>query len=132
MRYHLATAALAFAGAFTTRRSSTLSMPSMLPAISTAFSRAVVLGTLAAGALIAVVLAAPYLRAYLRVHQMQGLRRPLGMSVAMAFQPQRDIASEGFLYGALLGREGERLFPGLLCLLSILLTGVWLPPFSWP
>jgi hypothetical protein len=38
------------------------------------------------------------------------------MSVQMAFQPARDLTSHGYLYSAVLGRSGERLFPGLLCL----------------
>lgn len=71
-------------------------------------------GALAAAAALATVLTAPYLAAYLEVRAEQGLRRPLGMSAAMSFDPTRDLGSQGYLYGALLGRGGERLFPGIL------------------
>ncbi|HEX6737629.1 MAG TPA: hypothetical protein VF310_05150 [Vicinamibacteria bacterium] len=65
---------------------------------------------------LATLLTLPYLMAYARVDAAEGLRRPLGLSARMAFQPGRDLGSQGYLYGALLGGEGERLFPGLLCL----------------
>jgi len=71
--------------------------------------------TLAAAALGA-LLTLPYLLAFLDLREEQGLKRPPGMSRRMAFQPGRDLSSHGYLYGAVLGREGERLFPGLLSL----------------
>lgn len=69
---------------------------------------------LVAAAVLAAALTLPYLCAYLEVRAEQGLRRPLGMSAAMSFDPTRDLGSQGYLHGALLGRGGERLFPGLL------------------
>lgn len=74
------------------------------------------LAALAGAGLLAVVLTLPYLRSYMEVRQAQGLRRPLGMSVTMSFQPQRDLTSHGHLYRSVLGTRGERLFPGLLIL----------------
>jgi hypothetical protein len=71
------------------------------------------LAALAAAGL-ATLLTLPYLVAYVRVYAADGLRRPVGLSARMAFQPGRDLTSHGYLYGALLGAEGERLFPGLL------------------
>jgi hypothetical protein len=70
----------------------------------------------AAAAVIALVAVAPYLRAYYRVRSVEGLRRPMGMSISMAFQPARDLGSDGYLYRRLVGAGGERLFPGLLTL----------------
>ena len=70
----------------------------------------------AGSALAALLLTAPYLRAYMSVREGHGLRRPLGMSVSMAFQPSRDLTSHGYLYRGVLGSSGERLFPGLLTL----------------
>ena len=74
-------------------------------------------------ALVAVALLAPYLHAFagLRQREGQALERDPALSETMAFQPGRDLTSHGYLYGALLGREGEHLFPGLL---SLALAGV--------
>jgi hypothetical protein len=77
--------------------------------------RRTVLALLAAGAM-AILLTLPYLRAYMDVRSEQGLRRPIGMSLSMSFQPDRDLTSVGYLYGRMLGSGGERLFPGLLTL----------------
>lgn len=76
--------------------------------------------TLAAAALGA-LLTAPYLVVFDEVRERDGLRRPPGMSRSMAFQPARDLSSHGYLYGSVLGSEGERLFPGML---SLALAGV--------
>jgi hypothetical protein len=70
----------------------------------------------AAAVVIAVVAAAPYLHAYYRLRALEGLRRPMGMSISMAFQPARDLGSYGYLYRRLVGSGGERLFPGLVTL----------------
>ncbi len=69
--------------------------------------------TLTAAALGA-LLTAPYLLAYDEVRERDGLRRPPGMSRTMSFQPARDLTSHGYVYRAVLGSDGERLFPGLL------------------
>jgi hypothetical protein len=71
---------------------------------------------LGAAGLLAVLLTLPYLRAYMEVRAQEGLRRPIGMSLSMSFQPERDLTSTGYLYGRVLGSGGERLFPGLLTL----------------
>jgi hypothetical protein len=71
---------------------------------------------IAAAIAIAIALTAPYLMAYLDVREEQGLRRPLGMSVSMAFRPGVDISSDTYLYRQLFPRDGERLFPGMLAL----------------
>jgi hypothetical protein len=70
----------------------------------------------AAAGLLAVLLTLPYVLAYMDVRSEQGLRRPIGMSLSMSFQPERDLTSAGYLYGRVLGSGGERLFPGLLTL----------------
>lgn len=70
----------------------------------------------AAALAVAVVLTTPYLLAYLDVREEQGFRRPLGMSVSMAFRPGIDISSDTYLYRHLFPRDGERLFPGALTL----------------
>jgi hypothetical protein len=74
------------------------------------------LAALGAAGLVAVLLTLPYLRAYMEVRSQEGLRRPIGMSLSMSFQPERDLTSEGYLYRRILGSGGERLFPGLLTL----------------
>jgi hypothetical protein len=70
----------------------------------------------AAAALLAAVLVWPYARAFLALREESGLRRPVGMSVSMAFRPAHDLGSRAFAYSGLLGARGERLFPGLLAL----------------
>jgi hypothetical protein len=77
-----------------------------------------VLATAGLAALASFVLLAPYLHAFagLRAREGAALERDPELSVRMAFDPTRDLTSHGSLYGAVLGREGERLFPGLLCL----------------
>src|SRR6185436_11130663 len=62
-------------------------------------------------AAIAVALLLPYLLAYRELQATEGLQRPVGMSVSMAFHPTTDLGSHGWLYGSVLGRGGERLFP---------------------
>jgi hypothetical protein len=71
---------------------------------------------LAAG--LALALTAPYLYAFaqVRAEQGQALERDPELSVRMAFQPGRDLTSQGYLYRPFLGGDGERLFPGLLTL----------------
>ena len=73
-------------------------------------------------ALVAAALLAPYLHAFaaLRHREGQALERDPALSEAMAFQPGRDLTSHGALYGALLGSDGEQLFPGVL---SLVLAG---------
>ena len=75
-----------------------------------------VLRRLLAAALVAFVLTVPYLRAYGHLRAEQGLWRPGGMSVTLAFQPARDLTSHGYVDRTVLGSRGQRLFPGLLCL----------------
>jgi len=65
-------------------------------------------------AALAVVLTLPYIMAFRQLQEEQGLRRPPGMSVKMAFQPTRDLTSWAHVYIGVLGGEGEVLFPGLL------------------
>jgi hypothetical protein len=77
--------------------------------------RRTVLALCGAG-LLAALLTLPYVRAYLEVRAQEGLRRPIGMSLSMSFQPERDLTSAGYLYRRVLGSGGERLFPGLLTL----------------
>jgi hypothetical protein len=79
------------------------------------------LAVAAGAALLALVLMAPYLRAYREVRSEEHLRRPLGMSETMAFHPSRDLSSVSYVDRAVLGTSGERLFPGFLVLL---LSGV--------
>jgi len=81
-----------------------------------ALGRRRVLAACAGAALLAAALAAPYARAFLELRRREALRRPPGMSASMAFDPRRDLTSHGLLYGRVLGSGGERLFPGLLCL----------------
>ena len=71
---------------------------------------------LGGAALVATLLTLPYVRAYMEVRAEEGLRRPIGMSLSMSFQPERDLTSAGYLYGRVLGSGGERLFPGLVTL----------------
>ena len=72
-----------------------------------------VLGAMA----IALVLTLPYLLAFRALQEEQGIRRPPGMSVKMAFHPSRDLTSWAHVYIGLVGGEGEVLFPGLLPLM---------------
>ena len=80
-----------------------------------------VFAAIAASALLAGLLTAPYLRAYAALREEQGLRRPVGMSITMSFHPEQDLTSSGYLYRRVLGSGGERLFPGLM---SLILAGV--------
>jgi hypothetical protein len=84
-----------------------------------------VLATAAGAALLGGLLLLPYARAFMALRDREGLRRPPGMSVAMAFHPTRDLTSYGYLYRPVLGSEGERLFPGLLvlALATVAVTG---------
>jgi hypothetical protein len=71
---------------------------------------------LLAAAGLAALLTFPYVHEFHELRDEQGgLRRPLPMSVQMAFQPGRDLRSTGYVYGRILG-EREGLFPGLLIL----------------
>lgn len=88
-----------------------------------AFSdRRVVVAALLA-ALLAMALLAPYLLSFagLREREGQALQRDPALSQAMAFRLDRDLTSSGYLYGSLLGRGGEHLFPGAL---SLVLAGM--------
>lgn len=75
-----------------------------------------VLAAAGAAALLGAALLAPYARAFMALRAREALRRPPQMSARMAFDPGRDFTSYGYVYGAVLGSEGERLFPGLLTL----------------
>jgi hypothetical protein len=79
-----------------------------------------VLAAAASAALVAALLIAPYAQAFRDVRSRERLRRPVGMSANMAFDPTRDLTSHGYVYRAALGSGGERLFPGLL---SLVLAG---------
>ena len=68
-----------------------------------------------------VLLTLPYLPAFRALQEEQGVRRPPGMSVKMAFHPSRDLTSWAYVYLGLLGGDGEVLFPGLL---PLVLAGV--------
>ena len=63
-------------------------------------------------AALAVLLTLPYLLAFRALQEEQGIRRPPGMSVKMAFHPSRDLTSWAHVYIGLLGGDGEVLFPG--------------------
>jgi hypothetical protein len=65
-------------------------------------------------AALAMLLTLPYLLAFRALQEEQGIRRPPGMSVKMAFHPSRDLTSWAHAYIGLLGGDGEVLFPGLL------------------
>ena len=82
-----------------------------------------VAGAALLAALLAVALLVPYLHAFagLREREGQALERDPALSQAMAFHPGRDLTSSGYLYGRLLGRGGEHLFPGVL---SLVLAGM--------
>jgi hypothetical protein len=85
-----------------------------------ALVRRAALKAIAGALLLAAVLVTPYARAFLEVREREGLRRPPGMSMHMAFDPRRDLTSQGLIYGRVLSPTGnpesERLFPGLLTL----------------
>ena len=71
---------------------------------------------LLAAASLAALLTAPYIHEFHELRDEQGgLRRPLPMSVQMAFQPGKDLRSTGYVYGRILGAQ-EGLFPGLIIL----------------
>jgi len=73
-------------------------------------------GALLAAAGLAAILTFPYIHEFHELRDEQGgLRRPLPMSVQMAFQPGKDLRSTSYVYGRVLGSE-EGLFPGLLIL----------------
>jgi len=72
------------------------------------------LACLLGAAALAVLLTLPYLLAFRALQEEQGIRRPPGMSVKMAFHPSRDLTSWAHAYIGLLGGDGEVLFPGLL------------------
>ena len=79
---------------------------------------------LLAAAALAGLLTFPYIHEFHELRDEQGgLRRPLPMSVQMAFQPAKDLRSTGYLYGRVLGAE-EGLFPGLL-ILGLVPVALW-------
>jgi hypothetical protein len=82
----------------------------LLRAGSRHLPRLLALGSLAA------LLSLPYLLAFRDLRSEHGLHRGLGWATHMAFHPARDLGSSSYLEGALLGREGECLFPGILTL----------------
>ena len=65
-------------------------------------------------AAIAVLLTLPYLLAFRALQEEQGIHRPPGLSLKMAFHPSRDLTSWAHVYIGLIGGDGEVLFPGLL------------------
>jgi len=79
-----------------------------------AWTRRRALAAAAAAALLGALLVWPYVQTFMQLRERERLRRPPGMSVRMAFQPGRDLGSSGYLWGAVVGDGGERLFPGLL------------------
>jgi hypothetical protein len=81
-----------------------------------ALARPVALKRVAAAALTAAVLTAPYFLSYMQARAEQNLRRPIGMSERMSFRPSRDLAHDGYLYRHVVEGRGEALFPGLLTL----------------
>jgi hypothetical protein len=78
-------------------------------------SQAVVKSAVTSAAL-AVLLTAPYALAFLALGAQDELKRPVEASERLAFQPARDVSSRAYLYAAILGSEGQRLFPGVLAL----------------
>lgn len=70
-----------------------------------------------AAATLGTLLMLPYLHAFLELRAQSGLRRPVGLSARMAFDPARDLGSRAYAYRTWLGSEGEQLFPGVLTLL---------------
>lgn len=66
--------------------------------------------------LLAALLVLPYVLQFFELREDALLRRPLGLSARMAFQPGRDLGSRAFVHRAWLGAGGEMLFPGVLCL----------------
>lgn len=70
----------------------------------------------ACAALLAVLLTAPYARAFLQLRAEDRLTRPQETSQSLAFRPARDLSSRAYVYAAVLGSQGQRLFPGLLAL----------------
>jgi hypothetical protein len=64
--------------------------------------------------LLALLLTAPYLRAFFALRAHEPIKRPLEASERWAFQPARDFSSRAYLYATALGSQGQRLFPGLL------------------
>jgi hypothetical protein len=79
-----------------------------------AFRRPRVAGLVLAAAALGLVLTLPYIVAFRALQEEQGIRRPPGMSVKMAFHPSRDLTSWANVYIGVLGGDGEVLFPGLL------------------
>jgi hypothetical protein len=65
---------------------------------------------------VASLLSFPYIRDFTAIKSELHLRRGLGWSEHMAFHPASDLGNSGYLEGALLGRGGECLFPGMLTL----------------
>ncbi|MCU0242830.1 MAG: hypothetical protein MUF51_10455, partial [Vicinamibacteria bacterium] len=83
-----------------------------------------VLFAFGAAFLVTVLLCSLYLRAFLELRAEEWLRRPSGVSAQMSFKPGRDLTSVSYLWGSWLGRGGERLFPGAVCLLLSVMA-IW-------
>lgn len=79
-----------------------------------AWRRPRALGLVLAASAVAVLLTLPYLLNFRALQEEQGIRRPPGMSVKMAFHPARDLTSWAKVYIGVLGGDGEVLFPGVL------------------
>ena len=67
--------------------------------------------------LVALLLMAPYLWAFAWLQRTEELERPREASVQQAFHPPEDLQSDAYVYRSVLGNEGQRLFPGVACLL---------------
>jgi hypothetical protein len=78
----------------------------------------------AAAVAVGALLMWPYIRAFSWLQETEGLERPLEASIEQAFRPSRDLSSDAYVYRYGLGNEGQRLFPGLACLLLALVACV--------
>lgn len=80
------------------------------------FARSRAVATLGGALVVALALTTPYARAFSDLKEREGLRRPIGLSAQMSWRPLRDLGSQSYAGAALVGRRGERLFPGILVL----------------
>jgi hypothetical protein len=81
-------------------------------------------------ALFSLIMLSPYIHAFQWLQKNEGIERPLTASVEQAFQPRRDLTSATYLYGPILGTRGQRLFPGIACLL-LAAFGLIRRPNTW-
>jgi hypothetical protein len=66
---------------------------------------------------VAALLMLPYIRAFVWLQETEAVERSLDVNINHSFRPSQDLTNAAYVYRNWLGIDGERLFPGIACLL---------------